>query len=122
MNSLGGRSEWDNRQLFNMRFHYLLSTADVASINDDYDNWFDALRGIKRMIHDFLTDEEKADVEKSLNEARKWAKVGRRTSVNPETVQDKLDATHTLLYDLSHKYKLQVPRSDASGSGMLDGL
>lgn len=114
-----GDVEWDQRQLFNERLHSLFMNADRCSINDDYDNWYDCLRGVKRMINAYFTSEEREKIDSLLVIAKRWSKLSGRRGVlfDPNLVQDKLDEAHTLLYDLAHKYKLLLPRGDVQGSG-----
>lgn len=106
-------SNWDQRQLFNMRLHNLLATADRCNIEDDFDNWFDSLRGVRRMINHFLSDNEKLEITALLDKAQKWAKAGNnKRIVDPKIVQDHLDNLHMRLYDLAHKYRLLIPVND----------
>lgn len=115
-------SEWDQRQLFNKRLHELLSLADYHSVADNYDDWYDCLRGVRRMINCFLTDEEKDKSNEIDNMARAWAKVSgnSRLNTNLDVVQDKLNELHTLLYDLAHKYRLLIPVADKTAGGLID--
>ena len=112
-------ADWDQRQLFNARLHELFMNADKCSINDDYDNWYDSLRGVKRMINAFLDEKERVVIEVLVNDARRWSKVSGKRSLlfDRSLVQDKLDELHTKLYDYAHKYKLLLPRTDSTDTG-----
>lgn len=116
----GGLAEWDQRNLFYVRVSDLLKVAHHYAINDQYDNYHDALSSVYKEIYGKLTKAEKKRLNELEENSAIWAKAGEKGNINTDKVLDNLNHFHKELSATLWRHGMVIQVSARQGSGMRD--
>lgn len=118
-----GKSEWHQGSLVSERLHSYMKMVAFNRSSDNYDDWYDALEGIRTELSTFMNEDELAESRKQLLNARKYLAIPltKRQSLIGKKIwklRDELEDCSVYLVQRMHKYGLYVPQSGTSGQGM----